>query len=319
MIAEAESRQVELSVIVTLTEGGKADPIGDLIRDYKRQFDKIGRSYEFIFVLEGENPEVYRELLDLHAEGAGIRIIKLTHSYRDATAITVGFDNAVGETIVTLPAYHQIEPDEIPHVVESLGDSDLVVVQRFPRKDSLINRLQTRVFHFLLRRMVGSTYRDLGCGVRVVRKRVTEAIHVYGHKHWFLPVLASRFGFKVVETQARQATSDARTRYFKASVYIRRFLDLLSVFFLVKFTKKPLRFFGLSGLFVFSIGLLFTGFLAFQRMFMGVALADRPALLLGILLIVFGIQIFAIGLIGELIIFTHAKDLKDYTVEKIIN
>lgn len=102
-------------------------------------------------------------------------------------------------------------------------------------------------------------------------------------------------------------------------VYSRRLLDLLSIFFLVKFTRKPLRFFGLTGLTSLFVGGIYTGYLVFQRFYMGVPLADRPALLLGLLLIVLGIQLFAIGLVGELIIFTHAREQREYTIDKMVN
>lgn len=104
----------------------------------------------------------------------------------------------------------------------------------------------------------------------------------------------------------------------KPGMYLRRLLDILTLFFLVKFTKKPLRFFGLIGSSLFLPGLFITAYLAILRLFGGIGLSNRPLLLLGILLMVFGIQTFSVGLIGELILFSHAKDLNDYNIEKII-
>ncbi len=308
-----------VSVIVPVNVGSKIDPLPQIYGEYRDQIARLGRPFEFLFVVEGDNEDAYEELRRLKSEGEPVRMIRLSQSYGDATNLTVGFDNTRYDTIVTLPAYHQIEPSSIPDIVRSLGDHDVVVVQRWPKTDSAVKHLQTRVFHKLLRITVDAPFHDLGCGIRVIRRRVIESVHIYGHKHWFLPVLARRLGFRVVETKARQFETKSGTRYFRTGIYVRRLLDLLSIFFLVRFTKKPLRFFGITGLVVFAGGALFTAYLAFQRLFMGVALADRPALLLGILLMVFGIQIFAIGLIGELIIFTHAKDLQDYVVEEIVD
>ena len=146
-----------------------------------------------------------------------------------------------------------------------------------------------------------------------------EEVPLYGDLHRFFPIMAYRHGFKTVEVNVEQSQSDAYQRIYAPGIYLRRLLDLLTVFFLIKFTKKPLRFFGLVGSSIFGLGLLATMWLVSERLFFHVALADRPALILSSLLIVLGIQIIAIGLIGEIIIFTHAKDLKEYKIDQIIN
>jgi hypothetical protein len=314
-----ETIDVDISVIVPLNDMDRPNAIDITFADYKRELDKTGLRYEFLFVLEGDQLDEFNRLVALKDGGDPIRIIKLSQSYGDATILTVGFEHARAPILMTLPAYHQIKPEAIAPIVAELGEYDMVTVRRWPRGDSIINRMQTRIFHFLLYKTTSAGFNDLGCGVRVIRRRVTDAVHVYGHKHWFLPVLAGRFGFKINEVDAPQATSDFTRRYFGVGIYFRRMLDLLSIFFLVKFTKKPLRFFGSTGAVLFLMGIAFTAFLTYQRVFEGEPLADRPALLLGVLMIVLGIQIFAIGLIGELIIFTHARDLKEFTIEKIIN
>jgi hypothetical protein len=134
-----------------------------------------------------------------------------------------------------------------------------------------------------------------------------------------LPILSHKQGFKVKEIEMKQSLKESRIRTYPLGVYIRRMIDLLNVFFLIKFTKKPLRFFGLTGTAVLFVGLSITTYLVINRLFFNVVLSDRPLFLIGILFIVLGLQIFAIGLIGEIIIFTHAKDIKEYTVEEIIN
>jgi hypothetical protein len=116
-----------------------------------------------------------------------------------------------------------------------------------------------------------------------------------------------------------QSPSDAHTRVYAPGVYVRRILDLLTAVFLVKFNKKPLRFFGLLGSASFAIGLIALLYVVIERLFFGVALADRPALLLSTLLLVLGVQLVAIGLVGETIIFTHAREVKEYTIKEIIN
>ena len=125
-------------------------------------------------------------------------------------------------------------------------------------------------------------------------------------------------GFRVAEIPLRQSPRDRRQGTYPPREYARRALDVFTVFFLVRFTKKPLRFFGMVGTTVFAAGALITAWLILDRLFFGSALADRPALLLSSLLVVLGLQLFAIGLLGELIIFTHARELKDYQIDKVV-
>jgi hypothetical protein len=218
-----------------------------------------------------------------------------------------------------LPAYQQVEAHEIPRLVEALKDCDMVIARRWPRKDSLLNRVQSGVFHMLLNPVSEFRYHDIGCGVRVFRKRVAQEVYIYGDQHRFLPILAQKYGFRVLEVKALQSQKDTGKRVYSLGTYARRILDIFSIFFLVKFTKKPLRFFGILGSSLFAVGFLILLYLLYIKVFQGVGLAGRPIVLVGTLLVVLGVQVFAIGLLAEIIIFTHAKDIKEYSIEQIIN
>ena len=308
---------IELSVIIPVVE--RNDDIAELYGLYKKGLEDSRRSHEFIFVLDGVFGEVLVVLKRLIAEGEKIKVIQLARGFGEATALTIGVQHSSGNVILTMPAYQQIEAYEIPRLIESLKDCDMVVARRWPRKDSLLNRIQSRVFHMFLNPVSEFKFHDIGCGVRVFRKQVALEVNIYGDQHRFLPVLAHKYGFRVLEVDAVQSQKDTLQRVYSPGIYIRRILDIFSIFFLVKFTKKPLRFFGILGSSIFAVGFLILLFLLFAKVFQGVALANRPILLLGTLLVVLGAQIFAIGLLGEIIIFTHAKDIKEYTIDQIIN
>ena len=310
-------RRIGLSAVVPVSE--RFDDVETLYRAYKRGVEVTGIPYEFIYVLDGEFPEVLATLKALRRAGEPIEIVALARWFGEATALTIGFSHARGDIILTLPAYLQVRPDEIPRLVTALEDCDVVAARRYPRIDSKLNALQSYLFHAIIGWLVEPRFHDLGCSVRVLRRRVVEELTIYGDQHRFLPLLADRIGFKVREMDVAQAKEDANRRLYPFGVYIRRLLDILTIAFIVKFTKKPLRFFGLVGSFTFAIGSLGTLYLAFERIFLGVALADRPVLVLAVLMIVLGAQIIAVGLIGELIIFTHAKDTKEYRVETIVD
>ena len=309
-------RRVELSVVIPV--GQRVDDIELLHHEYRRGLDQCGLTYEIIYVLDGHH-ELIEPLSKLRKEGAPIEIISLGKSFGEATALMVGFANADGARLMTLPAYFQVESDEFPKLIAAAADVDLVVAHRWPRRGGRFERMRRDGFHSLLRAITNQPFHDLGCGVRILSRRVAKEITIYGDQHRLLPVLAAQQGFVVREVEVAQSPRDDFRGRYRLREYAHRLLDLFTVFFLTRFTKKPLRFFGMIGSATFALGALFIVVLVVQRMLFDMPLADRPALLLSCLLLVLGVQLFALGLLGELIIFTHAKDLKEYKVADIVD
>ena len=217
------------------------------------------------------------------------------------------------------PPTIQIDATELSKLVGALERSDLAVARRWPRAGGPFERLRRGAFHGLLGAVTGLRFRDLGCGARAFDRRVLEEIQLYGDQHRFLPVLADRKGFRVNEVDIRQSPKDRHEGIYEPRVYARGFLDIFTVFFLVRFTKKPLRFFGMIGVTLFAIGALLVTWLVIERIFFGQGLTQRPALLLSTLLVVLGLQLFALGLLGELIIFTHARQVRDYQIDSVLS
>lgn len=312
-----EAPATSISVIVPVG-ARRASDIGALYREYQAGIAATGATYEFIFVLDGPRVETRRALETLLREGEEFTIINLTRNFGEAAALTAGFERASGGTIVTLPAYYQIDPADIRKMVAALSTSDVAIGYRWPRRGNVLDRMRRTAFHGMLNFVTGSRLRDLGCGARAMRRRVLEEIDLYGDQHRFLPILAMRLGFRVSEVPMRQSAHDRLGRVYRPREYVHHVLDLFSIFFLMRFTKKPLRFFGMLGAATFSVGAILIAYLGMDRLLFSEPLADRPALLLAALLLVLGMQVFALGLLGELIIFTHARGLKDYRVEEII-
>ncbi|ADE16368.1 glycosyl transferase family 2 [Nitrosococcus halophilus Nc 4] len=311
------SSRIELSVIIPVTD--RYDNIEEIYYDYKQNIKATNMAFEIVYIVDSHFDEVLENLKKLNKKGERIKIIKLAKSFSETTALNIGFDNSSGDIILTLPAYQQVQASEIPYLIKALDSHDMVVGRRWPRKDSGFNRIRSKLFNLLLKGVSDLQIHDAGCNVRAFKRDVINEVHVYGDLHRFFPIIADRYGFKVVELNVAQSDRDISRRIYSTSAYLRTLLDILTIFFLIKFTKKPLRFFGLLGLGIFFIGLIATLYIVGERLFLGVSLANRPALLLSSLLIVFSIQVMAIGLIGEIIIFTHAKELKEYTVYEIIN
>jgi glycosyltransferase involved in cell wall biosynthesis len=307
----------QLSVVIPIVD--RVDDLEELYSGYESALAQLGYTYEVLFVVDGGAQAAMAPIKTIQESGnSKCSIIRLAKAFGEATALSVGLNQARGEWILTLPAYHQVEPGSLRLLFEAVGDSDMLVVRRWPRTGGSLEGWRRRTFHSLLRTLTDESYADLGCNVRLFKREVVSEIALYGDQHRFLPILANRQGFTVKEVDLPQSPKDRFRGRYRLRDYLHRTLDIVTLFFLVRFTKKPLRFFGMVGSFVSVFGGLIVLVVVAQRMFFDMQLADRPALLLGSLLLVLGVQIFALGLIGELIIFTHAGNLKEYKIAEII-
>jgi len=314
----SSEKPVDLSVVIPISE--RHDDLREIYRQCVQEISATRYSYEFIFVLDGPDHEILQTLKDLKKDCPEIKVITLSRRQGEATALAVGLEKARAPIILTIPSYFQVEPQDITGLLDKLVEDgqDLVIAWRNPRIDSLFNRAQSWVFHRLTGTLTGMKYHDISCGLRAMKRKVAQEVQLYGELHRFFPLLAYQRGFKVEEVTVRQSRQDLKRRMYSPGLYLRRLLDLLTLFFLYKFTKKPLRFFGLIGSGISFAGLVITVYLGLYRLLGFGGLAGRPLLILGVLLLVLGIQLFSIGLLGEIIIFTHARDIKDYQIKEIM-
>ncbi|GJL54384.1 MAG: dolichol-phosphate mannosyltransferase [Nitrospirales bacterium] len=316
-VQESPQPYPSLSIVVPVVE--RAHDVEAVYQVYSSILGQLPVTFEFIFVVDGGERGVMQSLEKLQKESTLVSVVPLPYYFGESMALTVGFEQATGDIIVTLPAYFQTAPEGLKNVLKLVEDGyDLVVTRRWPRVDTWMNRLQTHVFHALANRLTGINLHDLGSGLRAMKKQVAQEVSIYGDLHRFLPLLAHQKGFRLIEVDIPQHSTENQSRLYRPGVYLRRILDLLTVVFLFKFTKKPLRFFGLIGCGLFASGFCVSALLALERLLGVTALSDRPLLILGVLLMVLGVQVGSIGLLGEIIIFTHARKLKEYTIRKFL-
>lgn len=302
-----------VSVLVPVTE--RPEHLGALYREYAEGIEATGRPTEFVFVAPTWRRDELAPLRDLREEGEPIRVVEVGGETTEAGLLRAAADRADGDVLLTLPAYYRVEARGLPGLVEAVadGEADVAVACRSPRRDPWINRLQNRAFHGLLRILVGGSVSDTGCGVRAMRAEVIESVPLYGDFSRFLPVLASQEGYRVTEIEVPQHERDADPRVYPPGVYVRRLIDLLGLFFLTRFTYKPLRFFGLVGSVLGGAGAAVLAIVFVQRMG-GQPLADRPLLVLGVLLATLGVQAVALGLVGEIIVHFNVSERPGYRV-----
>lgn len=309
-----------LSAIVTVL--ADAARIPTTLHDYHQALTGQGFELEFIYVLARQSHRARAALEALKAAGAPVTLVVLSRCDGEVAAIRSGLPHARGEICMLLPVEAQVEGSELPRMLEALdAGSDMAIARRVFHEPSWLQRLQNGAFHALIHALFGRAFKDLACRVRVCRRQVLEEILGHSTQHQFLGLLATERGFEVREVPLKATDAPANVRGFapaRLGARLRLVLDALALYLVLKYIRKPFRFFGAIGLPILASGTAYAGILAFERIWLGVALADRPALILAVLLIVLGIQVIVMGLIGEIIIFASGRRLKDYTVDRIL-
>jgi hypothetical protein len=305
---------LDLTVIVPVVE--RPSSLTQVYEETAEPLRRAGFSAEFIFVSYPWHRHLTDALAPLRTAGAPIRVLEVGQALGETALLKAGAEEANGRMIATVPAYPQADPAGLPALLAGVRDgADLAVGRRFPRRDSVVNRAQNRVLHALVGRLGGGRLHDVACGLRVMRRDLLNQLPLYGDFVRFLPLLALREGYRVEEVPIPVHPRAMRGRVYSPGVYLRRLFDVLALVFLFKFTDKPLRFFGLIGSALAGIGGLLLVVVGVQKV-AGQPLANRPLLLLGVLLMTLGAQAIALGLIGEIIVHVSAAGRRRYRLQR---
>ncbi len=306
-----------VSVVIPLTSS-EVDVRG-LIEGYSEPLRSGGYEYELIFVLDGVRGGITNDL-EAAAGDHPIKIVRLQgEGLGEAIALSAGVARARGKLIVNAPQYLQSDPADLLKVVQAMETgADFVATWRHPRVDPWLNRLQSRIFNWMLRVIMGIRFHDLNSSLRGMRRQVLEEVNVYGEMYRFLPVLAQRQGFRVVEVKVRHREEKGRRGFYGVGVYVRRVLDILAITFLTRFTQRPLRFFGMLGFLTMTVGVAFAGPPLYWKLIGEDGLSNHPIFVLGMILVAFGFQLIGFGLVGEIIIFTQSSSFRDYKIDEIL-
>jgi glycosyltransferase involved in cell wall biosynthesis len=309
----------EVTVIVPITVGDARTR--DVVTALGGELDRLGRSWECILVFDGVRGASWDEAQALAArDPERVKPIAFQQPYGESMCLSAGFERARGRIVVTSPQYVQIDPFELATMLKAIdAGADFVTPWRYPRIDPYLNRIQSAFFNWLMRKIIQMQFHDLNCYFRAFKRQVLEEVAVYGDMYRFLPAIAARQGFKVVEVKVRHLKEWGGTGFFGVAVYVRRFLDILGIVFLSKFTLKPLRFFGaVGGIFLLAGGGVCTTLIVQHFVLKDPGpLLNRTVFLLAFLVFVLGVQIIGFGLVGEIIIYTQARNLREYRIERI--
>lgn len=307
-----------ISVVMPVT---LADvPLREIVAGYSTPLRDAGYPFEIVLVLDGVGASVLDQAEALSGEFPVKTVLLHGSGLGEAVALIAGVDNASADLIVNVPQYLQTEPEDMLKVVKTLeSGADFVATWRYPRVDPWVNRMQSRLFNMVMGVLMGNKFHDLNSGMRGMHRKVLEEVNLYGDLYRFLPVLAQRQGFRVTEVKLRHREEQGREGYYGLGVYVRRVLDLMAISFLTRFRERPLRFFGMIGLFCIVVGLAMIAYPLFDKFFTpGKGLQDRPIFVAGTILVTFGVQLLGFGLVGEIVIFTHARNMEEYQVDQVL-
>jgi len=308
---------LETSVVVVVKN--RADEIEEVHASLVDGLGNDQNNYEIIFVDDGSVDHSWARLKKLAEDDLRVKVIRLRTSFGEAAAFDAGHKQSVGKNIVFFTTRVRINASQIARLLARLEQgADVVMGWRFPRRDSALNQFISKTFNAIIRWVSKNDLQDNNSGVFAVKRNVLLDIPLYGNLNIFLPILAARKGYRIEAEKIEQLPGAFRqSRYL--TEYAQRLLDIVAVFFLTNYSKKPLHFLGFIGLLFTLAGVGLNAYLFFYRIFQYGPIAGRPLLFFGALLLVIGIQMISIGLIGEMIIFTHAKEIKEYTIEEILD
>ena len=308
-----------MSIVIPAYEEAESLPeLADRIRAACTEADLSFRAW---IIDDGSRDDTWEVVRSLHEDDERFVGLQFQRNYGKSAALSVGFERVRGDYVVTMDADLQDDPAEIPALMEMLeeGGYDLVSGWKKNRKDPPRKTLPSRFFNWVTRLSSGLPLHDFNCGLKIYRREVVKSVNVYGELHRYIPLLAKWAGYdRVAEKPVRHHPRKYGETKFGVDRFVKGFLDLITVVFLTRYAVRPMHFFGSLGTLTFGAGFLINLWLSIDKLVFGNPLGDRPLLLLGLLLILFGAQMFTTGLLGEMIIQPRMEDPTSYVLGETV-
>jgi glycosyltransferase involved in cell wall biosynthesis len=309
--------RIKYSVIVLLDE--ESEDFSLFIHELYRIFLSKKDPFEIIIVANAKGDFLANELKKLSECEYNLKAFALNKQTSQAVSLMTGFNESSGDIIAVCGSYQQISKDSFNALLDSLDDeTDIISPWRQGRVDPPFNQFQSKAFNFLVKKIAGLKINDLSCTVKIFRREVLSEIKLYGNMYRFLPIIAAKKGFKNKEVKCEHFQERGKTGLYGLTEYVSRIIDILTLYFNIRFSRKPLRFFGMIGLSFLMIGFFVICYVLIQKIFMNHPIGGRPVLLFSVLFMVLGVQAASVGLLGEIIAFTQGRISQEYNIEKEI-
>ena len=321
MAAMPNTRKTAVSFVLPIYNEEQSLP--ELYRQLAAAGEKLGEPFEIVLIDDGSTDGSFAILRKMQAADPRVKVIRLRKNFGQTAALTAGFDHARGEIVITLDADLQNDPADASLLVAKIREGyDIVSGWRQKRKDKYFSkRLPSKLANWLISRITKVRLRDYGCTLKAYRREVVQNIQLYGEMHRFIPAIASQIGVSIAEVPVNHRPRLYGKSKYKLTKSIRVFLDLLTVKFLLSYSTRPLQIFGLFGLIAGAVGGVLGIVLSYERLILKQSIANRPLLLLAILLVVIGIQFITMGLLGEIMVRTYheAVEKRIYAVREVLD
>jgi glycosyltransferase involved in cell wall biosynthesis len=309
----------QLSVVVPVyNEAPNAEA---LVQELRATLDRLTLTAEVVLIDDGSTDETYALLLAAAGSDPRFRLVRLRRNFGQTAALAAGLDHATGNIVVTMDGDLQNDPADIPRLIAGLdAGADVVNGWRRDRKDPFLSRqLPSIIANAIIGATTNVRIHDYGCGIKAFRAETAKSLKLYGEMHRFIAAIAGDLGANVTEIPVNHRPRLRGSSKYGLSRTIRVVLDLLTIKFLSGYSTRPIHVFGFFGMIATLLGLGITGVLGIEKILFGVPLADRPLLLLGILLVLGGVQFVTLGLLGEMLARTyHESQAKPiYTVREV--
>lgn len=316
---------MNLSIVIPLLN--EEESLNELYNWIVKTLQSNSFSYELIFIDDGSTDGSWKKIQTLSQKDPNVKGIRFNRNYGKSQALHAGFQIAQGEVVITMDADLQDNPEEIPELYQLINSEnyDLVSGWKKKRYDSVLTKnIPSKLFNAAARKTSGLKLHDFNCGLKAFRNDVVKNIYVYGEMHRYIPVLVKNAGYtkireKVVQHQARKY---GKTK-FGTDRFIKGFLDLITLWFLSKFGKRPMHLFGAWGIFMFFVGFLLTIWIGASKLYKlwnhipDILITQNPWFYIALITMVIGTQLFMAGFIGELIL--RRKDKERYQIKETIN
>jgi glycosyltransferase involved in cell wall biosynthesis len=304
----------KISIVVPLLN--EDESLRPLFNEIKKVVRGISSDYELLFIDDGSTDKSLSVIKELARMDNKIRYFSFRKNYGKSAALQVAFKNVTGDAVITMDADLQDDPNEIPNLLKKLEEGyDMVSGWKKKRHDPIIKKFSSRFFNFITRFFTHVKIHDFNCGLKAYRKEVVQSLNVYGELHRYIPVLADWNGFSVSEIVVKHHPRRYGKTKFGISRFFKGFIDLVTVIFTTRYIKRPMHLFGFVGALAAVAGMVISAFLTFEKIYYHIGIGNRPLLFLGILLIIVGVQFFAIGLLGEILVHNF-QDENEYVIKE---
>lgn len=303
---------IKPSISFVIPAKDEQDSVEILYKEIRDAISKLNKTFEIIFIDDGSKDSTFEVLKKLHKKDPRVKVIRLRGNFGKSIALQNGFEKAQGDYIFTLDADLQDNPKEISNFLKKMEEGyDLISGWKKIRHDPSVSKvLPSRIVNFLTRFLTGVPIHDTNCGYKLYRREVVENLNLYGELYRFIPIMAAKQNFKVGEIIVEHRKREFGKSKFGIGRGIKGILDLLTIFFLTGFVRKPGHFFGTLGIISFFFGFLIGIYITYLRLTTGTIQYRQPLLFLGILLMIIGIQFLSTGLLAEMLV--HSRGKTDY-------